>query len=331
VSASLPDVDELFAQVQAGNRASIGRALTVVASTRSDHRQLASALLARAAAVAAAAIRVGITGVPGAGKSTLVDALGCWLADQGHRVAVLAVDPSSTRTGGSILGDKTRMGRLSNHPAAFVRPSPTGGTLGGIAARTREQMLLLEAAGYDVVFVETVGVGQSETTVRDMVDTFVVVLIAGAGDELQGIKRGVLELADLVLVNKADGDRVRPARIAATQLRSALRLLHPGGGEGAPRVRTISALQEEGLELVWGDVADHRSGLASSGQLEALRAEQRVAWMWSAVKERLTEAFAEHPAVEAELVALLGSVRAGKVAPTRAAEQLVETFLRDER
>lgn len=334
-----PPIDALVAGLAAGqrgaaheasmpSRALIGRALTLVESKRPEHRALAEALLEQLPHPATPALRIGITGVPGVGKSTFIDALGIQLTGLGHRVAVLAVDPSSERSGGSILGDKTRMARLAVDPNAFIRPSPTGGTLGGVAARTRESMRVLEGAGFDVILVETVGVGQSETAVRHLTDTFVLLALAGAGDELQGIKRGIMELADVVLVAKSDGDNLRPAHRAAAQLRSALRLLHPhadlpGQGGWAPPVLTISALApspaDSHLPEAWASVLEHRRHLEAGARLQAVRGEQDVHWLWTLVDEHLRMLTRSSPA----LAALEAEVRRGQTSPVAAAQRLL--------
>ncbi|MFT4621514.1 MAG: LAO/AO transport system kinase [Myxococcota bacterium] len=324
-----PTVDVLVAGVLRGDRPLLAQAITLVESTRPSDEAAASELLGRLMPHTGGSWRVGITGVPGVGKSTFIEALGSQLTGAGRRVAVLAVDPSSTRTGGSILGDKTRMAALATDPRAFVRPSPTAGTLGGVASRTRESLLLLEAAGFDVVLVETVGVGQSETVVKDMVDSFVVLMIAGAGDELQGIKRGVIELADLLVVNKADGDNTRRARAAAADLRSAVRLLHPSETVWVPPVRTCSSLTGDGLVGVWEQVGDHRAAMLGSGRFGVNRERQLLAWMWQLVEDQLGHALRRHPAVAAQLAALEDEVRAGTIPPTTAARGLVRTFLGD--
>ncbi|HYF55839.1 MAG TPA: methylmalonyl Co-A mutase-associated GTPase MeaB, partial [Salinarimonas sp.] len=272
----------------AGDRAALARAITLAESKRADRRAAARALLDAAMPHTGRAARVGITGVPGVGKSTTIDALGAMLSARGHRVAVLAVDPSSSRTGGSILGDKTRMARLAADPAAFVRPSPTSGTLGGVAARTRETMLLCEAAGFDVILVETVGVGQSETAVADLTDFFLVLMLPGAGDELQGIKKGILELADVIAVNKADDAGAR-ANAAAAEYRAALHILAPSSGIWSPPVLTVSGLTGQGLDELWAKVLDHRARLEAAGELHAKRRAQDLKWMWALVHERLHE------------------------------------------
>ena len=259
------DIDTLAAAVRDGDRSALPRAITLVESTRADHRDRAQQLLLELMPAAGNALHVGITGVPGVGKSTTIEALGMYLIGQGHRVAVLAVDPSSTRTGGSILGDKTRMAQLAAHPEAYIRPSPTSGTLGGVAKATRETIVLLEAAGFDVILVETVGVGQSEVAVSNMVDTFVFLTLARTGDQLQGIKKGVLELADIVVVNKADGDHVTEARKAARELSGAIRLIYPRETLWRPPVLTMSALEGTGLEELWSTVERHRDVLTERG------------------------------------------------------------------
>lgn len=302
----------------------IGRAITIVESTRSEHRMVAAELLADLGTDSPDAIRLGITGVPGVGKSTFIDGFGSMLTAQGHRVAVLAVDPSSTRSRGSVLGDKTRMERLSVDDNAFIRPSPSAGTLGGVARCTREGMVVLEAAGFDVVIVETVGVGQSEVAVSEMVDTFLLLALARTGDQLQGIKKGILELADVIAVNKADGDHAGEARQAARELSGALRLLAPND-ESAWRVPvlTCSGLTDVGVPEVWDAVTAHRDWLARTGELQRRRGEQRVAWMWESVQDRLIRDFSRHPAVVAALPRLSEQVRAGRLSPAAAADQLL--------
>ena len=258
MSARRLDPASLAAGIRAGDRAVLARAITLIESTRTDHRQTAHQLVQELLPATGKAIRLGITGAPGAGKSTTIDALGSYLTGQGHKVAVLAVDPSSSRTGGSILGDKTRMARLAVDPHAYIRPSPSSGTLGGVAAKTRETMLLSEAAGYDVIIVETVGVGQSETAVADMTDFFLVLMVAGTGDELQGIKKGIIELADMIAVNKADGDNIARANVAAADFRSALHILAPRSPTWTVPVITYSALTGGGIDTLWRHVADYR-------------------------------------------------------------------------
>ncbi|MBA4791081.1 MAG: methylmalonyl Co-A mutase-associated GTPase MeaB [Rhizobiales bacterium] len=317
------EADEALAQaVLRGERAALARAITLIESRRPDHRRRAEALLQTLLPHTGGAFRVGITGVPGVGKSTTIDALGSYLTGAGHKVAVLAVDPSSSRTGGSILGDKTRMQRLSVDPAAFVRPSPSGGTLGGTAAKTRETMLLCEAAGFDVVLVETVGVGQSETAVADLTDTFLVLMLPGAGDELQGIKKGVLELADIVAVNKADGDNVNRARAAAGEYKAALHLLGARAAHWSPPVLTYSGLTGAGVPEVWEQVRAHRARCEAAGAFAATRRAQQVRWMWTLLQERLAERVRTDPAIKARLPALEGAVADGTLAPTLAANEI---------
>jgi LAO/AO transport system kinase len=317
---------ELVDGVLSGDRAAVGRAVTLVESTKPDHRADARRLLDALAPHAGGAQRVGVTGVPGVGKSTFIEALGSMLTAVGHRVAVLAVDPTSTVTGGSILGDKTRMPRLSNDPSAFVRPSPSAGTLGGVTRSTRETMMVLEAAGHDVVLVETVGIGQSETVVAAMVDFFLVLMLPGAGDELQGIKKGVHEMADLIAVNKADGDNVPAARTAVRDYSSALRLTHPTSPTWNPPVMTCSGQNGDGLEDLWGRIVDHRSVMTATGEWDDRRRAQRLAWMWSMVEDRLLDSLRADPAVLGLLMAAEAEVLDGLTTPSAAAERLLEAF-----
>ncbi|MFV2198065.1 methylmalonyl Co-A mutase-associated GTPase MeaB [Nocardiopsis sp. LOL_012] len=324
-----PDPAALAEGVLAGHRPTLARAITLVESRRPDHARAAQDLLVKLLPHTGSALRVGITGVPGVGKSTFVDALGTALTGSGHRVAVLAVDPSSTRTGGSILGDKTRMARLSVDPNAFIRPSPTAGTLGGVARATRETMLLMEAAGFDVVLVETVGVGQSEVTVAAMVDCFLLLTLARTGDQLQGIKKGVLELVDVVAVNKADGPHADDARRAARELSRAMRLLRPVHPDWRPPVLTCSGLSGDGLDRVWESVLEHRRVLERGGALAERRSEQRVSWMWDQVRDQVMDAFLRDPQVSALLPGLEAGVRSGETTATLAARGLVEVFTRN--
>ena len=319
-------MSELADGVLAGDRASLGRAITLVESQRADHVDAAQELLAELLPHTGRGHRVGITGVPGVGKSTFIDQFGTDLTAGGHRVAVLAVDPTSQRTGGSILGDKTRMERLANDPAAFVRPSPAGHTLGGVTRTTRETILVCEAAGFDVVLVETVGVGQSETIVADMVDFFLVLMLSGAGDELQGIKRGVLELADMIAVNKADGDNVQRAAAAAADYRMAVHMMAPVSPNWTPPVLTCSALTDDGLPEIWSRIETHRDTLTASGELRRRRQDQQVHWMWSMVEDRVLGSFRSSPQVAALVPELEGAVRAGTVPATAAAVRLVRAF-----
>ncbi|MFJ2026754.1 methylmalonyl Co-A mutase-associated GTPase MeaB [Streptomyces sp. NPDC087897] len=320
------DIDGYVRGVLDGKRAFVARAITLVESTRPEHRVLAQELLKRLLPNAGAARRIGISGVPGVGKSTFIDALGTMLTGLGHRVAVLAVDPSSSRTGGSILGDKTRMERLAVDPDAFVRPSPTAGTLGGVAKATRESIVVMEAAGYDVVLVETVGVGQSETAVANMVDTFLLLTLARTGDQLQGIKKGVLELADAIAVNKADGPHERDARSAARELAGALRLMHPTDAAWTPPVLTCSARESTGLDTVWERLEQHRTVLDSSGRLAAKRRDQQVDWTWSMVRDELLDGLRSHPEVRKLAPELEQRVREGTLTATLAAEEILGVF-----
>lgn len=309
--------------VLAGDRALLGRAITLIESRRDDHQALAQDLLTAILPRTGHARRVGVTGVPGAGKSTLIDALGTRLTGAGHRVAVLAIDPSSRISGGSILGDKTRMGRLGTDPNAFIRPSPSARTLGGVARKTREAMLLCEAAGHDVVLVETVGVGQSETVVADMVDVFLLLTLGGAGDELQGIKRGVMELADVVAVNKADGANAPAAERAAAELRQALHYMRPPHPGWTVPVLTVSARDGSRLDELWAELERHRAVLEAAGDLARRRQEQQLRWMWSLVEESLLQSLRDNPAVAALLPELEAAVRDGRLPPTRAARRLL--------
>ena len=323
----LPAPAELADLVRGGDTMWLARAITLVESRRPDHREAAADLLTMLMPDTGGADRVGLTGVPGVGKSTFIDQFGSNLTAEGHKVAVLAVDPSSSRTGGAILGDKTRMDRLSVDPNAFIRPSPAGGSLGGVARATRESILLCEAAGFDVVLVETVGVGQSETTVSEMVDIFVVLMLAGAGDELQGIKRGVLEIADLIAVNKADGDNVKRARMAALDYRRAIHLMNPASPTWTPPVLTCSALTNDGLPEIWEQIVTHRDKLAATGERQERRQRQQIGWMWSLIGDRLIDEFRDSPKVRARLEQVEASVLAGELPPAVAADQLLATFL----
>ena len=312
----------LAAGIRAGERATLARAITLIESKRADHRKQAHLLVQELLPLTGKAVRLGITGAPGAGKSTTIDALGTFLTAKGHKVAVLAVDPSSSRTGGSILGDKTRMARLAVDPHAFVRPSPSSGTLGGVAAKTRETMLLCEAAGYDVVLVETVGIGQSETAVADMTDFFLALMLPGAGDELQGIKKGLVELADMIAVNKADGDNAARAKAAAAEYEAALHILSHPSPNWRPPVVTCSALKGNGIDALWSKVLDHRERLTRSGELAARRGEQQVKWMWAMLEERLFAPLRSDRTLKAELPRIEADVAAGRLAAAEAAERL---------
>ncbi len=317
---------ELAAQLRAGDRRALARAITLVESTRPDHRAEADALLTEVLPSAGGAHRIGISGAPGAGKSTLIETLGLHIVDRGHRLAVLAVDPSSSRSGGSILGDKTRMGELTRRDEVFVRPSPTGGTLGGVTRRTREAMLVCEAAGFEVVLVETVGTGQSEVAVEAMVDTFVVLVAPGSGDELQGIKRGIIELADLVVVNKADGDLRRAAAATAAAYASALHLLRPKDPTWTPTVLECSALEGTGVAEVWDAAEAHRAAWERTGTLTERRAAQSRAWMWGEISGGLLERLRSQPELADLAARLEAEVAAGRVAPTVAADQILDAL-----
>jgi LAO/AO transport system kinase len=317
-------VSELAAAVRSGDRAALPKAITLVESTRADHRKQAQELLLALMPEAGAALHVGITGVPGVGKSTTIEALGMYLIEQGHRVAVLAVDPSSTRTGGSILGDKTRMAKLAVHPDAYIRPSPTSGTLGGVAKATRETIVLLEASGFDVILVETVGVGQSEVAVANMVDTFVFLTLARTGDQLQGIKKGVLELADIVVVNKADGEHAVEAKKAARELAGAIRLIYPRETLWRPPVLTMSALEGTGLTELWNTVLKHREVLTEAGEFDARRKAQQVDWTWSMVRDTVLDRVLSNPAVKEIRADVERQVLTGELTPALAAQRLLD-------
>ncbi|HEY1310246.1 MAG TPA: methylmalonyl Co-A mutase-associated GTPase MeaB [Pseudolabrys sp.] len=319
-----PKPYDLAGGIRAGDRATLARAITLIESKRADHRKAAHHLVQELLPATGKAVRLGITGAPGAGKSTTIDALGTSLTAQGHKVAVLAVDPSSTRSGGSILGDKTRMAQLASDANAFVRPSPTSGTLGGVTAKTRETMLLCEAAGYDVVMVETVGIGQSETAVAEMTDFFLVLMLPGAGDELQGLKKGIVELADMIAVNKADGDNVARAKLTAAEYGAALHILKPASANWSPPVVTYSALTGEGISGLWSQVLAHKKMMIASGELNARRRDQQVKWMWTMLEERLTSRLRSDPAVRGKLKAAEAAVAAGKLAPTLAVEEIAK-------
>lgn len=324
------EVRALTEAVRGGDRRALARAITLVESTRADHRARAEALLDALLPHTGQAVRIGISGAPGVGKSTFIEAFGLHLLDAGHRVAVMAVDPSSKRGGGAILGDKTRMTGLARAPGAFIRPSPAGDTLGGIARRTREAALVVEAAGFDTVLVETVGVGQSETAVHDMVDMFVLLLAPGAGDELQGIKRGIVELADLLVVTKADGDLADAAGRAAADYHHALQLLRPADPEWRPEVIQVSSTEGRGIAQVWDAIRRYRAALEGSGGIARRRADQARAWMWREVSESLLAAIHTHPAASAMAAGLEARVAAGEVTPSKAAQALIAAFRGEE-
>src|SRR5436190_3281999 len=317
-----PDLANLARGVRAGERGVIARAITLIESRHPDHQKAARRLVQDLLALTGKAVRVGITGVPGVGKSTTIDALGTFLTAAGHKVAVLAVDPSSARSGGSILADKTRMARLGSDPNAFVRPSPSSGTLGGVAAKTRESMLICEAAGHDVVLVETVGTGQSETIVADMTDFFLVLMLPGAGDELQGLKKGVIEIADMLAINKADGDNIKRARAAAAEYRAALQILNPRSPNWSTPVVTYSALTGAGIAELWDTILDHRQRMTNSGELDARRREQQVKWMWAMLEERVFARLKSDPILKAKLPRIEAAVAAGRMSAALAVEEI---------
>jgi LAO/AO transport system kinase len=319
-------VSEYVAGVLSGDRVTLGRAITLVESTLPAHEAMAEELILQLLPHTGKALRFGITGIPGAGKSTFIEALGGRLTEAGHKVAVLAIDPSSTISGGSILGDKTRMQELSANPNAFIRPSPSSGTLGGVTRKTRETLLVCEAFGFDVVIIETVGTGQSEAVVDDMVDCFLLLMVAGAGDELQGIKRGVLELADIVAVNKADGDNEARAELARRQYATGLHFMRPKIQSWTPQAVVCSARTGKGLDELWTLVQAHRQALTQSGDFAAHRQQQLVRWMWSMINERLLTAMREHPAVKERILPLEQAVTEGKVTASQAAAALLEAF-----
>lgn len=329
MTESVDDAAGLIDGIRAGDRRSLARAITFAESTKADHRVIADAVLDAVLPSTGSAVRLGISGPPGVGKSTFIEAFGTHIIDDGHRLAVLAVDPSSRRTGGSILGDKTRMGELVNRPEAFIRPSPGGTQLGGVARRTREAMLLCEAAGFDVVIVETIGVGQSEVAVADMVDLFTLLVSPGGGDELQGIKRGIMELADLVIVNKADGDLASAAARTRGDYASAVHLLRPKWQAWSTEVLACSAITGSGVSEVWDAVERFRASVIADGELAAARATQATAWLWSEIGDTLLERFRSHPKITARLTSIEAEVAEGRISPGRAATELLDTFVND--
>jgi LAO/AO transport system kinase len=319
------DVADLADDVRVGNRAAISRAITLVESRRTDHRAEARELLGILMPAAGGAVRVGISGVPGVGKSTFIEALGSYLVDEGHRVGVLAVDPSSVRTGGSVLGDKTRMARLAVNADAYIRPSPSAGTLGGVARATTQAMTVLEAAGFDVVLIETVGVGQSEITVAGMVDTFLFLTLSRTGDQLQGIKKGILEIADVIAVNKADGDRTQEAEATAKDLAGALRLVYAGGKGWVPPVLTCSALEGTGIDTVWSRVIRHREFLGVRG-LREKRARQQLDFTWALVRDELDQRLRTDETVAAVRDEIREAVLSGEMPAATAADKILEAY-----
>lgn len=322
VQNSVPELE----QILQGNRRAIAKAITLLESTRPESFEQGQELLESLLPHAGKALRIGITGVPGVGKSTFIEAIGLFLIKLGHRVAVLAVDPSSQLTGGSIMGDKTRMNELAQHPHAFIRPSPSSGILGGVARKTRETMLICEAAGYDVVIVETVGVGQSETMVASMVDLFLLLMLPNAGDELQGIKKGVLELADLVVVNKSDGEQETLAKTAQSEYRKALHLLPSSKNSWTPQILRCSALEKRGIDKIWDSVKSFREALQNSGEWEKQRRSQTGKWMWSLVEEGLLTNFRNHPNLQKQIPVLEKEVESGNMLPTTAARKLLDSW-----
>ena len=317
-----PDIIALTKDLRGGSRAALARAITLIESRRGDHQAAARDMVQALLPGTGKAQRVGITGAPGVGKSTFIEALGTRLTAAGHKLAVLAVDPSSARTGGSILGDKTRMARLAASDSAYIRPSPASGTLGGVAAKTREAMLLCEAAGFDVVLVETVGIGQSETAVCDMTDFFLALMLPGAGDELQGIKKGLVELADMIAINKADGDNIERANLAAAEYRGALHILSPRSEHWQPPVLTYSALTGRGIDALWQKIREHRTAMNASGEFAARRRQQQVKWMWSMLEQRMMARLRADPSVRSKVKKVEAEVADGRVTPALAAEQI---------
>ncbi|MGF1678556.1 MAG: methylmalonyl Co-A mutase-associated GTPase MeaB [Candidatus Methylacidiphilales bacterium] len=326
-SRSVPNADELSEGILAGNRTLLARAITLVESNAAAHREVAAEVVKRLLPYSGKSIRVGITGVPGAGKSTFIEALGMLLCEAGQRLAVLAVDPSSSVTHGSILGDKTRMERLSRHPDAFIRPSPTGGNLGGVTRKSRETIVLCEAAGFDVILVETVGVGQSETTVRSMVDFFLLLMIAGGGDDLQGIKKGVMELADAVIINKADGENAVRAECARQEMETILRLLAPATSGWKPQALACSSLSGKGVEEIWKLIIKFQSSQEDSGEFLKNRQRQRQDWMHAMIRDQLNQAFYAHPEVQRHVTSFEQQVVRGKLSASAAAEDLLRFFI----
>lgn len=318
---------EYAAGVLDQNRLMLARTITLIESTLPEHQDIARQIINHLLPHTGKAIRLGITGVPGAGKSTYIESFGTMLTEMGHKVAVLAIDPSSTRSGGSILGDKTRMEKLAVNPNAFIRPSPASGTLGGVGRKTRETMLVCEAAGFDVIIIETVGVGQSETTVASMVDFFLLLMIAGGGDELQGIKKGVLEVADAIVINKADGDNILRAKTARKEYETALHMLMPNSPNWSPPVLTCSALEHTGIDKIWETILDHRTKLTASGEIARKRQTQALDWLYSLLDEGLKQWFYTNPQVKAELTQFVDQIEKHEISPTDAADKLLKHLI----
>lgn len=323
-------VEDHVSGILTGDRVTLGKTITLIESLKPEHNRKALAVMERLLPHTGTAIRVGITGVPGVGKSSFIEALGSWLTEHGHRIAVLAIDPSSQLSSGSIMGDKTRMEKLSVDPNAFIRPSPSAGSLGGVARKTREAMLVCEAAGFDVVFVETVGVGQSETMVHSMVDFFLLLMLAGAGDSLQGIKRGIMELADAVAINKADGDNIMKADRARSEYEGALHLMKYPAPDWSPPVCTCSSITRAGIAEIWEIITDHHARMSDNGWLEKKRREQALTWMHESIRQALKDRFRAHTGVAALLPGLEAEVSAGEQPALLAAQRLLEVFFDEE-
>jgi LAO/AO transport system kinase len=323
---SLKSAEEYAEGIRRGDRATLSQAITLIESTRDEYRRMGQDVLNMLLPSTGKSVRIGITGVPGVGKSTFIEAMGRHIIEEGKKLAVLAIDPSSSRSKGSILGDKTRMPWLSTHDNAFIRPSPTSGTLGGVAQKTRETMLLCEAAGYDTLFIETVGVGQSETTVHSMVDFFLLLMLAGAGDELQGIKRGIMEMADLIAINKAEGENISPAKRAKKEYENALSLFPPSASGWEPTVMTCSALNREGIEEIWSRIEEYVTLTKGNGYFSGRRKEQAAYWMHESIDQQLKEQFYSHPDVKKKLLNLEKAVEEGRMSPFNAASELMALF-----